>query len=977
MRLADSFLCIIIAFAPALLWSQISPSRNFTTADGLSNNAVRSLFLDNKNTLWIGTENGISTLQGGHFTNLYKEDGIAQNSCWGICQDAIGNMWFASYGGGITKYDGSTYKVLTTFDGLAHNKTRKVFAHKDKVIVGTEYGVSVVDINSNAINTPKQVYPHFGVFIVTDIFEYNEEVYFSALNEGIFKIRDIESVPEVVRILTLTNSYGVGIFDSKIYSANKGFLNVLNFATAPASVTARFGESVAWQFARDKRDNVYASCWGIFDSSGGLFEIRGEKMIDVSEKFGIECSKLLNVVYDNSSDFLYVGSKEKGFYQVQLESPILYHPFNSKKVIAFEDHLILSEDGVDLSNGNELKNVTKENFKTFQKNYISKGAKADSRFELDFKLSASDIEFYSIVKRKKLYYINTNIGIFGISGTGSFVEYIPVHSYEFGFTTDDLFFESHPYGATTVYEDTESLHIKTFSDEVSSVVETLNIKGTTYFLSVFGGLSSFSNGKFKSYLKDGLFAEEKLKHAAKTSSGDLIVSSEFGDVFRITDLITFRNTIKVNKEKIIGNSISFLESYKDYIIIGTEKGINLYRNGVIQLIDEDQGLSDYRFTCSKIINEKLFVGTLQGYYTLNLAALVKKQSTISGLEISQILINNQPLASDDFKWFHYQNKSLQTTYDRNTISLDFVPIGSLYPNKLKYRYRLQKDNQWSPYTDKTNIFLPYLPYGNYNLEVEVLDLNSGIISKFAILELKILPPIYYRWWFLLASTLLILGLSYVVFRRWRIKSQEKELIQKRIAETKLEALLSQMNPHFMFNAMNAIQNYVISNDTINSLHYIGEFAKLMRKTLENSSKPTVSLNEEIDYLRTYISIENMRFNNKIEVEIKKSPNVITDLQIPTMLIQPFVENVFVHAFNSTSINPTITITFSMKDQNVLEIKICDNGKGVNMHSNSLHHSKGILFAKERLSLLQNSYEESIEIKSNFPSGTIVVVLLKV
>ena len=96
-----------------------------------------------------------------------------------------------------------------------------------------------------------------------------------------------------------------------------------------------------------------------------------------------------------------------------------------------------------------------------------------------------------------------------------------------------------------------------------------------------------------------------------------------------------------------------------------------------------------------------------------------------------------------------------------------------------------------------------------------------------------------------------------------------------------------------------------------------------------------------------------------------------------MLIQPFVENVFVHAFNSASVNPKLTISFDMKDVNLLEIKITDNGKGVALDSKSLHQSKGILFAKERLSLLQNRGEESIELQQNFPSGTIVILLLKV
>lgn len=102
------FLCF--AFS---LFGQSFPSRNFTTADGLPNNAVRSLFLDSKNILWIGTENGISRMENGMFTNIDESNGLSQNSCWDITEDSNGNMWFASYGGGISKFDGQKFTIFT------------------------------------------------------------------------------------------------------------------------------------------------------------------------------------------------------------------------------------------------------------------------------------------------------------------------------------------------------------------------------------------------------------------------------------------------------------------------------------------------------------------------------------------------------------------------------------------------------------------------------------------------------------------------------------------------------------------------------------------------------------------------------------------------------------------------------------------------------------------------------------------------
>jgi len=187
-----------------------------------------------------------------------------------------------------------------------------------------------------------------------------------------------------------------------------------------------------------------------------------------------------------------------------------------------------------------------------------------------------------------------------------------------------------------------------------------------------------------------------------------------------------------------------------------------------------------------------------------------------------------------------------------------------------------------------------------------------------------------------------------------------------------------MNPHFTFNAINAIQDFIISNDTENSLLYISEFSKLIRKTLENSSKQKITIDEEIEYLQAYINIENMRFDNRIDFEIQISPEVDTCFtKIPTMLLQPFVENVFVHAFNESSVAPQLIISFKMISETILECKITDNGLGIKAaKKNKLHQSKGIQLTKERLSLLQE-LKDPIEITFTENNGTIVTILLLV
>jgi sensor histidine kinase YesM len=277
------------------------------------------------------------------------------------------------------------------------------------------------------------------------------------------------------------------------------------------------------------------------------------------------------------------------------------------------------------------------------------------------------------------------------------------------------------------------------------------------------------------------------------------------------------------------------------------------------------------------------------------------------------------------------------------------------------------------------LFLPYLPFGKYNLEIDVFDMNSGNSTVFNILKICIAPPFWFTWWFIVLVILFIMGISYYWIWFNKKKEKEKASIQRRIAETKLEALLSQMNPHFTFNAMNAIQDYIMSNDVDNSLRYIGAFAKLMRKTLENSSKQTITLEDEIAYLKLYITIENMRFDNRINFDFQIDPEIDIDFyEIPTMLLQPFVENVFVHAFDYTHTDPKLIISFSMVTEDVLECKISDNGVGfVTPNNQKSHRSRGIDLVKERLSLLEGTFENTITIQHKINEGTIVTIRLEV
>lgn len=967
-------LLFFLTFTCQSLFAQFLTSKNYTTADGLSNNAVRALFLDKNNTLWIGTENGVSIFENGSFVNIFREDGLSHSSCWDICQDSMGNMWFASYGGGITKFDGKKFTQFTTKDGLSDDKTRKLLSYQDKIYVGTANGISIIDISNGTVFTPED----YGDVIVTDVFVFKNQIYFSALNEGIFQLKNVK-FPHVIPVLNHKNCYNVGIFGDEVYSSNKGFVDVLDLSRKKIVKERRFGTSVFWQYTQGKNSTIYAAAWGIFDNSGGLFQIRNEIATNISESYGIDSKSLLNVVFDKKNDILYAGSKDKGFYQVFLDQTVTYNSYLNNKIIDFQDNVILHQDGLDFNLDGFNKQLALVDFKNFQQNYVTKNrailpSYSQGFFELNYATPAVSIQFYKLLKHGASYWINSNIGIFEVSADATILNYVPIHTYEFGFTTDGLFFETNPYGGVHIYEDIYTLKSNHFYEFPTEIVKTLDANGKTYFLSVFKGLFSYKNQQFKSYLNDRIWNEEKLKFITTNDKGDLIIGSEFGDVFIINDSTSFQVIKKIPKESIFGNSINFIESYKNHVLIGTEKGITLYYNGVLRFIDKEQGIKDCNFTTSEIQNGFLVLGTNKGYYKINLMQLLKVPASVSEIKVSAISINNTPVSAT-IKWNYFNSTELVTNYDKNSFSIDFVPKGHLFPNKLRYRYRLKKSNRWSPYSETPTIYLSYLPYGHYAVEVQVLDLNAGVTQTFQLLKITVKAPFWLTWWFISLALFMLVGLLVYLVIHYKRQAKKSALIEKRIAETKLEALLSQMNPHFTFNALNAIQNFIITNDKLNSVHFIGEFAKLMRKTLDNSAQLSITIEEELDYLKTYIALENMRFSNRILVDFIISKEVDVLSLVPTMLLQPFVENVFVHAFSANHPNPKVLISLEMERNNILICRIIDNGSGLSEVKSTLHASKGILLAKERLKLLYVNSEAFISVQNHEDGGTMVTIRL--
>ncbi|MFY8003736.1 MAG: sensor histidine kinase [Chitinophagaceae bacterium] len=207
------------------------------------------------------------------------------------------------------------------------------------------------------------------------------------------------------------------------------------------------------------------------------------------------------------------------------------------------------------------------------------------------------------------------------------------------------------------------------------------------------------------------------------------------------------------------------------------------------------------------------------------------------------------------------------------------------------------------------------------------------------------------------------------------KIEELENLNKQFSA---QALRAQIDPHFMFNALNSIQNFILNNDSHAAIKYVSKFGKLMRQTLEGSQKEKVCIDEELDMLKNYLQLEQLRFDNMFDYEIDIDEQLdVTNTEIPSMLLQPFVENAILHGLRHKKEKGFLKIVLLYQFEHILCI-IEDNGIGRNASEKinavrQQHVSTGTNVTKSRLALLQQKIGISnvIYIDLNNEEGTCV------
>ncbi|QHT70760.1 hypothetical protein GXP67_30985 [Rhodocytophaga rosea] len=327
-----------------------------------------------------------------------------------------------------------------------------------------------------------------------------------------------------------------------------------------------------------------------------------------------------------------------------------------------------------------------------------------------------------------------------------------------------------------------------------------------------------------------------------------------------------------------------------------------------------------------------------------------------------------------------EKNSIELTYKENFLSFDFVALNYIQPEKNKYAYQLiGVDKDWVYSANRRFVSYTDLDPGSYTFRVKASN-NDGVWNqKGTSMQFVILPPFYRTWWFITISILTGIGLLYGAFRyrihQIRTQERDKTEFNKRVfqlemqaLELEMQALRAQMNPHFIFNCLNSINRFILKNQPKVASDYLSKFSRLIRLILQNSNTPTVTLESELDALTLYLEMEMVRFEGKFTFSIVCGKGLEVDfIEIPPLIIQPYVENAIWHGLMHKEGAGHITIKIEQQAENIVCI-IEDDGIGRNraaeLKSKSATKSKslGMQITAHRLELLHTLYGKQTRVE---------------
>ncbi|NVJ88391.1 MAG: histidine kinase [Flavobacteriaceae bacterium] len=490
------------------------------------------------------------------------------------------------------------------------------------------------------------------------------------------------------------------------------------------------------------------------------------------------------------------------------------------------------------------------------------------------------------------------------------------------------------------------------------IVNTIIQNNTSFYVGTNSGLYNVDN--LKQVRNVNKILDDEVNHLLKFNNSILVCTSN--------QLKKLDN--KIIKDVIAIPNISNIKRFENVLwITSTKNGVSIYNlpsftfsrkiNKYNQLTTNNVG------TVFTSINSNFWLGLNNGLYNIQKADL-KEQVTTPTLFIEDFSVNYSSTNK-----LHYNN-NIELSSNENTITISYKTVDLRNPKSIQYRYSINKNiSNWST---NNQLQLANLNFGTYKIELQskVKDKKSPILN----INFTISAPFYYNTYFIILVFILFLFVIYLLvnynlnkIRRKNSKRVKELELKNEILSLQQQALQLQMNPHFIFNVLNSIKALGNSGKLDEFNKGVTQFSNLLRSILHNSKKEEISLKEELNNIKNYLDLEKRISSKDFTYQIDlDTQNIDKDeILIPTMLIQPFLENSIKHGFTN-SYNNIIKVSIKLI-ANFIKFKIIDNGIGfsqsknnkVNLNNNSL----ALNITKERIQALTLQHEFNIsDIKTN-------------